>query len=298
MLRSTLLVLALLAGCSSKEPAPAPQAAAGSATAARTAPVAAASRPSFAKRRALTAQGKAAAANGDWDGCGRAFENAHEWIDAARCIVHTKDRGRALDDLQRGLARGWHDVDKLAADGELQLLAREPRFRGMLDGAKARLAREHERTNPELLQLTRPDPSGSEVYVYSSRRGRVADILEREKDLVAEDYVHAATVYYRADTAADATRAHELALIAIERDPDSDDARWLAAASEDRRLKHEGKPQRYGTQFVVANGKRVLWNIDPAVSDAEREKWSVPSLAEAIAGDAETSASARLDAGK
>jgi len=37
----------------------------------------------------------------------------------------------------------------------------------------------------------------------------------------------------------------------------------------------------------------VLWNVDPGVSDAERERWSVPSLAEAIAGEAQTPASLR-----
>ncbi|MBC7978469.1 MAG: hypothetical protein H7138_26080 [Myxococcales bacterium] len=75
---------------------------------------------------------------------------------------------------------------------------------------------------------------------------------------------------------------------ALEREPDSDEARWLAAAAEDRKLKHEGKPQKHGTQFALVGGRRVLWNIDPAITDAERERWSVPSLAEAIAGDAET----------
>jgi len=293
------LALILLAACASKDAAPSAGSSSAAAStgsgAAKAATLAVPPRPSFAKRRALTAQGKAAAASGDWDSCGRLFEAAHAWTDAARCIVHTRDTGRALDDLQRALAHGTHDLDKLAADPELAPLQRDPRWRPLLSGAAARQASEHDRRNAELAQLVRPDPQGTEVYVYSSRRGRVADIIASGGDLVAEDYVHAATVYYRADTANDAARAHELALIAAERDPDSDEARWLAAASEDRRLKHEGKPQRYGTQFVISNGKRVLWNIDPAVSDAERERWSVPSLAEAIAGDAETSASARLD---
>src|SRR5262249_29469492 len=126
------------------------------------------------------------------------------------------------------------------------------------------------------------------------RLPRVAEILSAGGAKLADDYLHAATVYYRADTAADAARAHELALTALERDPDSDEAKWLAAAAEDRQLKHEGKPQKYGTQCVMAGGRRDLWNVDPSVSDAERAKWSVPSLAEAIAGDAETTEALRV----
>jgi hypothetical protein len=288
------LVLLVAMACATKEPSPT-AGAAGSSAARTTAAVAPPPRPSFARRRALTAQGKAAAATGDWDSCGKLFEYAHEWLDAARCVAHTRDTNRAMEDLQHALARGHHDLDEVATDPELAPLRRDPRWRDLMDSTAARQAGEHARANAELAQLVHPDPRGSYVYVYSSRRGRVADILAASPELVADDYVHAATVYYRADTAADAARAHELALQALARDPESDEAKWLAAASEDRRLKHEGKPQKYGTQFVVASGKRVLWNIDPAISDAERERWSVPSLAEAIAGDAETAASARLD---
>jgi hypothetical protein len=130
--------------------------------------------------------------------------------------------------------------------------------------------------------------------LFASRRARVDEILAAGGATIAEDYLHAATVYYRADTAADAARARALALAALERDPDSDEARWIAAAAEDRRLRHEGKPQKYGTQHVMSSGKRTLWNVDPSVGDAEREQWSVPSLAEAIAGDAETTAALRM----
>lgn len=282
-----VLVVALIAAAACSKPDPTAQPPPASAAKAPAVSVPASPRPGFAKRRALLAQARTAAANGDWETCGRLFEAAHAWGEAARCIVHTRDRGRAIVDLQHAIAGGSHDFDKLQDDPELAPLQREPRWRALVADANARQTAYRDSINPELEQLVRADPAGTEAYVFSSRRGRVREILDAGGAHVADDFLHAAAIYYGADTADDSARAHELALIALERDPDSDEARWLAAASEDRRLKHEGKPQKYGTQFVSSGGKRVLWNVDPAVSDAERARWSVPSLAEAIAGDAE-----------
>ncbi len=262
------------------------------------APLAIPPRPGFAKRRALVSQAKAAAGTGDWETCARLFEAAHSWADAARCVVHTTDRERGLVDVQRALVHGWRDLDQLRSDPELAPLQRDPRWRTMIADATTKLADYRSSVNPELEQLVRvndavgqPASGGRlDAHVFAALRARVAEIIAAGGVTLADDYVHAAEVYYRADTADDAARAHELALTALERDPDSDDAKWLAAASEDRRLQHEGKPQKYGTQFAITGGRRVLWNVDPSISDAERERWSVPSLAEAIAGDAETAA--------
>jgi len=290
-----LAVLLVAAACSKPDAAPPSPSSAVAPAALSSTPT---PRPGFAKRRALIAQGTAAAASGDWDSCGRLYEQAHAWIDAARCVVHTRDRARALDDVQRGLARA-REPEALQVDAELAVLHNEPRWRALISEATAQRAAYRAAVNPELEQLVRPDPAGTEAYVFASRRDRVAEILAAGGASVADDYVHAAAVYYRADTAEDAARAHELALLAVERDPDSDEARWLAAAAADRQLKHEGKPQKYGTQFIITGGKRVLWNTDPATSDAERARWSVPSLAEAIAGDAESAepGPVRRDAG-
>jgi len=291
MSAAPVLAIVLLAAACSKPDAAAPPPPT-SAAKAPAASVPASPRPGYAKRRTLHAQAKAAAASGDWETCGRLFEAAHAWGEAARCIVHTKDTNRALDDLRNAVAHSTQGLDKLETDPELAPLAHDPRWRPLIAEATARQTAYRGSLNAELDQLVRPDPAGTEAYVFSSRRGRVREILAAGGATVADDYVHAAAIYYRADTADDAVRAHELALIALERDPDSDEARWLAAASEDRRLKHEGKPQKYGTQFATAGGKRVLWNVDPAISDAERARWSVPSLAEAIAGDAEPTGAA------
>jgi len=254
-------------------------------------------RPGFAPRRALVAQGRVAFASADWDTCAKLFETAQSWVDAARCVAHTRDTARGLEDMQRALARNPSDLERLCSDPDLAPLQRDPRWQPILADATTKLAAYRGTVNVELEQLARagdapgqPPAHPADARVFAARTARVAEILAADGAKLADDYLHASTVYYRADTAADAARAHALALTALERDPDSDEAKWLAAASEDRRLKHEGKPQKYGTQFVTSGDKRDLWNVDPSVSDAERARWSVPSLAEAIAGDAETAA--------
>lgn len=56
----------------------------------------------------------------------------------------------------------------------------------------------------------------------------------------------------------------------------------LAAAAYDRWLVHQGKPQKYGTQYRSDDGEAFrLEEVDPATTDEERAEWDVPPLAEA-----------------
>ena len=72
-------------------------------------------------------------------------------------------------------------------------------------------------------------------------------------------------------------RAVELALQGVELEPSNGDARWLAAASQDRLLMRDGKPQRYGTHYTRdASWKSVRWTIQPDVTNEERAHWNVP----------------------
>lgn len=48
-------------------------------------------------------------------------------------------------------------------------------------------------------------------------------------------------------------------------------------------LMKSGEPQRYGTQLVFRDGRSVLHEVDPAVTDEERARWNVPPLAQARA---------------
>ena len=82
-------------------------------------------------------------------------------------------------------------------------------------------------------------------------------------------------------------QAHQLALRAVDLGHEGKawwcSASWLAAASYDRWLMWQGKTQKYGTQYLVEDGKPVLWEVDPATTDEERARWNVPSLAAALA---------------
>jgi len=144
--------------------------------------------------------------------------------------------------------------------------------------------------NDELFRLCQDDQADRSGSVRSGinwaevgardaqRRKRVKEILDSDGAKVAADYLHAAVVFQHGSQVRDYRLAHDLALRAVELDPGSTEARWLAAASKDRELMTLGKPQLYGTQFRKEGERWVLYRVDPAVTDEERAKWNVPTL--------------------
>jgi hypothetical protein len=115
----------------------------------------------------------------------------------------------------------------------------------------------------------------------AKRRERVRQILDSGGAKVSADYFHAAMVFQHGEKVSDYQLSHNLALKAADLDPTNKLARWLAAASKDRELMNLGKPQLYGTQFRIENGRWVLYQVDPSVTDEERAKWNVPPLEQA-----------------
>jgi hypothetical protein len=112
------------------------------------------------------------------------------------------------------------------------------------------------------------------------RRLRAAAILETLASPAAADLYHAALLFQHGDAAEDTWRAYELARAAA--DQGEARARWLAAAAYDRSLMYQGKPQKYGTQYVADGVRHRLWDVDPSTTDAERAAWDVPPLAEQL----------------
>lgn len=112
----------------------------------------------------------------------------------------------------------------------------------------------------------------------AERRQRVLEIMEKGGAREAADYYHAAMVYQHSVKPEDHDSAHAWCLKALELDPSLSKARWLAAASKDRALMWRGQPQLYGTQFKKVDGKWILWEVDPSITDEERAKWGVPPL--------------------
>ncbi len=114
-----------------------------------------------------------------------------------------------------------------------------------------------------------------------ARRERVEAILAAGGATTSADYFRAAMIFHH--TEGGSRRAHELALVAVELDPDNGLARWLAAAAEDRWLISENKPQKWGTQPQEIGGKWQLGEVDPAITDQQRAEWNVPPLAQSQA---------------
>jgi hypothetical protein len=117
----------------------------------------------------------------------------------------------------------------------------------------------------------------------TARRARVAEILAAGGASKSIDFYYAALIYQHGPDLEDTRKAHELALHALTIEPVYKPARWLAAASEDRILVSEGKPQKWGTQSTKTSpeGPWDLSEVDPTVTDAQRAQWDVPPLAEA-----------------
>ena len=112
----------------------------------------------------------------------------------------------------------------------------------------------------------------------AERRKRLEVIVESGGLKEPEDYYHAAWILNHGESVEEIWQAHILANKAVELGLRR--ARWLAAATYDRWLMYQGKPQKYGTQIVPDGKRQRVWDVEPATSDAERAEWDVPPLAE------------------
>ena len=113
------------------------------------------------------------------------------------------------------------------------------------------------------------------------RRELAQKLLDEGEAKTASDYHYLALIFQHGDKIDDYKTAHECAKRAMEMGDDG--VKWLFAATEDRWLLSEGRPQKYGTQFINPEGKgwQLAEPIDPTITDEERAKYNVPSLAEA-----------------
>jgi hypothetical protein len=114
------------------------------------------------------------------------------------------------------------------------------------------------------------------------RKKRVDEIIAEGGLRVAADYHHVALIFQHGDTADDYKKANELAKKGMEMGDER--SKWLYAATLDRWLVSQGKPQKYGTQFK--KNERDDWDsgqIDPTTTDEERARFNVPPVSEALA---------------
>jgi hypothetical protein len=117
----------------------------------------------------------------------------------------------------------------------------------------------------------------------AARRVKVQAELAAGRVHTSADFYNAALVMQHGDTLEEIRMAHALATIAASIDPLDRSARWLKAASWDRLLLRQKKPQWYGTQYIRdASGKWALYEMDEsAVTDTDRIELAAPTLAEA-----------------
>ena len=113
-----------------------------------------------------------------------------------------------------------------------------------------------------------------------TRRERTRVLLDTGKISTADDFHNAAFIFQHGGTADDYLLAHSLALAAVARGRAK--SAWIAAATLDRYLQEIGKPQIYGTQYTVPEGKMATQ--DPfhraLVPDFLRKTLGVPTLVE------------------
>lgn len=114
----------------------------------------------------------------------------------------------------------------------------------------------------------------------AARRERVAALLADYLLLDADDYFHAAMIFQHGETLAHFWRAHQLAHTGAMLGHPA--GLWLMAAAYDRWLMGRGHPQKYGTQYLIREGRWVLYEVDPTTTDAQRARWNVPPLAHSL----------------
>jgi tetratricopeptide (TPR) repeat protein len=252
--------------------------------------------------RTLFQQGAEAYGQKDWPRCAERFTAAAQaapgersaaraYFATAACLTAAGKKDDAFANLDKAAARGYRDLDRADANPQIEPLRSDPRWKAFHDGVKARSDAHEKALNAELARLTAEDqkdrqPGDKIDWPVVGKRD--AERLKRAREIAAagglheaDDYFNAALILQHSDKLEDYATAHQWCLKAVELDPENSNARWLAAATQDRWLMNQGKPQLYGTQFKKVNGKWILWDVDPSVTDEERAKWEVPPLAEA-----------------
>ncbi len=110
------------------------------------------------------------------------------------------------------------------------------------------------------------------------RQKRVRAILATGGTLKPSTQYQAAMILQHSDALADIWQAHELTRASAE--AGYAPARWLTAASLDRWLMYQGRPQKFGTQIAPDGKRQRVWDVEPSTSDEERARSDVPSLAQ------------------
>ena len=134
--------------------------------------------------------------------------------------------------------------------------------------------------------LARNGKAWSAIVVDDRKRqAEISAYLQDGKINSADDLYHAAMIFQHGNCVEHYRLANQLAERAVSKG--SKEAKWLYAATLDRYLMKQGKPQKFGTQFVKVGpggvvggvGTWQLYPVDPTTTDEERAQYDVPPLA-------------------
>jgi len=121
-----------------------------------------------------------------------------------------------------------------------------------------------------------------------ARESRIKELYRGAQLKTGADYFHAAMVLQHGRSPEDYLLCHELCVVAIGKGEEN--AKWLAAASEDRFLMSIERPQRFGTQSRAdgPGASMRLYQVGEGVTDELRSELNVPPLAPAKAKETKT----------
>ena len=112
------------------------------------------------------------------------------------------------------------------------------------------------------------------------RRQQVTAMIKNNELRAPIDFYHAAMIFQHGDKQDDFWQAHILAKESVKRGYEQ--AKWLTAATYDRWLMSQKKPQKYGTQYTWNGQSYQLYEYDPQTTDQERIDMNVPVLKEQL----------------
>lgn len=115
------------------------------------------------------------------------------------------------------------------------------------------------------------------------REKRVYEMINSGQIITGKDYYNSAMIFQHGNDTIASSMAVKHMKKAIELDTTIN--KWLLAAAIDRDLMRRGKPQIYGTQYVMNNGetKWKRYDIDTTqVTDEQRKFYNVETLAEQL----------------